>query len=70
MNGKDAGKQGIINGVIKQRNWVFVEGLNTKLIGYNMSKNASVVSYLQREQPLVVHRDVKLIDPTDLYALH
>ena len=28
LNGKDAGKQGIVNGVIKQRNWIFVEGLN------------------------------------------
>jgi len=28
MRGKDAGKQGLINGIIKQRNWVFVSGLN------------------------------------------
>lgn len=66
MTGKDEGKQGIINGVIKQRNWVFVEGLNTKLVGINMSQNVSAVSYMKREQPLVVNRDVKLIDPTDL----
>ena len=66
MTGKDAGKQGLINGVIKQRNWVFVEGLNTKLRGFNMSKNVSMVSYMKKEMPLVVNRDVKLIDPTDL----
>ncbi len=28
MKGKDAGKQGLVNAVIKQRNWVFVAGLN------------------------------------------
>jgi hypothetical protein len=28
LTGKDAGKQGIVNAIIKQRNWVFVEGLN------------------------------------------
>lgn len=27
--GKDAGKQGLVNQVIRARNWVFVEGLNT-----------------------------------------
>jgi large subunit ribosomal protein L24 len=26
--GKDAGKQGIVNGIIRQRNWIFVQGLN------------------------------------------
>ncbi len=28
VKGKDAGKQGLVNAVIKQRNWVFVAGLN------------------------------------------
>ena len=28
MVGPDAGKQGIVNGIVKQRNWVFVQGLN------------------------------------------
>ncbi len=32
MKGKDIGKQGLINGVIRQRNWVFVEGFNTVFI--------------------------------------
>lgn len=65
MNGKDAGKQGIVNAIVKPRNWVYVEGLNTKMSGYNLAKNASIVSYLKREQPLVIYRDVKLIDPSD-----
>lgn len=28
LTGKDAGKQGLISAIIKQRNWVFVQGLN------------------------------------------
>lgn len=64
--GKDAGKQGIINGIVKQRNWVFVEGLNCKLEGFTMGKNASDLTFQAREKPLVVHRDVKLVDPSDL----
>lgn len=28
MTGKDAGKVGTVVGVIKQRNWVIVQGLN------------------------------------------
>lgn len=31
MVGKDKGKQGIVSQVIQERNWVFVEGLNTHL---------------------------------------
>jgi large subunit ribosomal protein L24 len=29
IRGKDAGKQGFVSAVIRQRNWVFVKGLNT-----------------------------------------
>lgn len=28
MTGKDAGKQGIVTGIVRERNWVFVQGLN------------------------------------------
>ncbi len=28
MTGKDAGKQGIVSGIVRERNWIFVEGLN------------------------------------------
>lgn len=31
MVGKDKGKQGIVSQVIQERNWVFVDGLNTHL---------------------------------------
>ncbi|XP_071795030.1 large ribosomal subunit protein uL24m-like [Asterias amurensis] len=63
LKGKDAGKQGIINDVIKERNWVVVEGLNChyryigKMPGYNGT-------YVASEAPLNVH-DVGLVDPSD-----
>ena len=28
MIGKDQGKHGLVNSIIKERNWVYVEGLN------------------------------------------
>ena len=31
-----------------------------------MGRSASDISYQQKEKPLVVNRDVKLVDPTDL----
>lgn len=34
MSGPDAGKQGIVNGIVKQRNWVFVYGLNSVGLGF------------------------------------
>ncbi len=37
-----------------------------ELTGYNLGRNVSDVSYMQKERPLVVHRDVKLVDPSDL----
>ncbi|XP_039276995.1 probable 39S ribosomal protein L24, mitochondrial [Nilaparvata lugens] len=65
LEGKDKGKQGIVNQVIQERNWVYVEGLNTKLKCDNKSKTSLGV-YYQDEQPLLVTRDVALVDPSDL----
>ncbi|CAF0775351.1 unnamed protein product [Brachionus calyciflorus] len=66
MTGKDAGKQGLINAIIKQRNWVFVSGLNCKLTLQSSTGVAGDGEYTMVEKPLVVNRDVKLIDPSDL----
>lgn len=66
ITGKDAGKQGLINAVIKQRNWVFVAGLNCKLVLQSTTGVAADGEYSLNERPLVVNRDVKLIDPSDL----
>lgn len=60
--GPDKGKQGIVNCIIKERNWVFVEGLNNK---YEMeSQNIGMPVCLRREQPLLVTTQVRLVDPS------
>lgn len=65
MTGKDAGKTGYVVGIIKQRNWVFVAGLNCKLTLRSPNGNGMDGEYMMAEQPLVVDRDVKLIDLSD-----
>lgn len=65
--GKDKGKQGIINQVIQERNWVIVEGLNAhnRVVG----KEGDFPGVLIRsEAPLLVTTQVKLVDPFDLQA--
>ncbi|CAM2108296.1 large ribosomal subunit protein uL24m [Caretta caretta] len=61
--GKDAGKQGMVNQVIRARNWVFVEGLNTHYC--YIGKTADYPgTYIASEAPLLL-RQVALVDPTD-----
>ncbi|XP_071498853.1 large ribosomal subunit protein uL24m-like [Diadema antillarum] len=63
LKGRDTNKQGIVSDIIKQRNWVIVEGLNChyrrigKMPGYS---GTMIVS----EGPLNI-RDVALVDPSD-----
>ncbi|KAK9511237.1 hypothetical protein O3M35_005833 [Rhynocoris fuscipes] len=63
--GADKGKQGTIAQVIQERNWVIVEGLNCKLktMGKSSKFPGTVVKI---EQPLLVGREVILVDPSDL----
>ncbi|XP_014240844.1 probable 39S ribosomal protein L24, mitochondrial [Cimex lectularius] len=63
--GPDKGKQGTICQVFPERNWVTVEGLNTKLEVFGKT-NTFPGSVITIEQPLLVKREVKLIDPSDL----
>lgn len=65
LTGPDKGKQGTIIQVIQERNFVLVEGLNTKLKTIGKTKNNPGV-VVQAEQPLLVQREVKLVDPSDL----
>lgn len=65
--GKDKGKQGIVNQVIQERNWVIVEGLNCHLRIVGKDKDYPGV-VIQSEAPLLVTDQVKLVDPTDLQA--
>ncbi|XP_053134335.1 39S ribosomal protein L24, mitochondrial [Hemicordylus capensis] len=63
LAGKDVGKQGLVSQVIRQRNWVVLEGLN---VHYRYVDKSGIYpgAYLASEAPLLV-RQVALIDPTD-----
>ncbi|CAH2229009.1 probable 39S ribosomal protein L24, mitochondrial [Pararge aegeria] len=65
--GKDKGKQGIVSQVIQERNWVFVEGLNTHLRIVGKDKQFPGIT-IQSEAPLLVTTGVKLVDPETLKA--
>ncbi|ELU00889.1 hypothetical protein CAPTEDRAFT_170410 [Capitella teleta] len=62
--GKDKGKIGVVNSIIKERNWVYVEGLNCE---FNMIDQGAHMSPLcqKTELPLIYDLQVKLADPTD-----
>ncbi|XP_015177156.1 PREDICTED: probable 39S ribosomal protein L24, mitochondrial [Polistes dominula] len=63
--GRDKGKQGIVKEIIQERNWVIVEGLNTKLECVGKKKNFPGI-FMTMEQPLLVTTDIALVDPHDL----
>lgn len=64
LTGDDKGKEGIINYIVQERNWVCVEGLN---VTYEfMGKDKDFPGMLQLvEKPLDVLKDIKLVDPSD-----
>jgi large subunit ribosomal protein L24 len=64
MSGKDKGKQGIVEYIVYERNWLFVEGLNLK---YNwvQKDNDHPGSVFPETMPLLYPVDVLLVDPTD-----
>lgn len=51
--------------VIAERNWVYVEGLNCKLECQGGTKKFPGY-YYQDEKPLLVPKQVALVDPSDL----
>jgi len=62
--GKNKGRQGVVLQVVRERNWVLVEGLHCK---YNMLRAPGVSPYLSlAEQPLMVPDEAQLVDPKDL----
>lgn len=63
--GKDKGKQGIVKEIYQERNWVIVDGLNTKLQRVMKDKNFPGLCMLV-EQPLLVTTQVQLVDPSDM----
>jgi len=63
LKGPDKGKQGYINMIVQERNWVTVEGLNCEYKTIGKSKDFPGMMY-KEEQPLLVHTDIKLVDPS------
>lgn len=64
LKGPDKGKQGIINYIVKERNWVFVQGLNLKR---EINKEGlSLGTVTTKEDPYLINHEVKLVDPSDL----
>jgi large subunit ribosomal protein L24 len=62
--GKDKGKRGLINCIIKERNWCFVEGLNCEYRLIPQRKGMPPLCQ-KDERPLLVTSQVKLVDPSD-----
>lgn len=65
LRGPDKGKQGIINYIVKERNWVVVRGLNVSR-KYMNKERLQVGNIVVTEEPLLINHEVKLVDPTDL----
>lgn len=63
--GKDAGKQGIVEMIVRERNWVIVKGLNGEVEPMKDEKGV-IFSYAFEERPLLVPSQVALVDPGDL----
>lgn len=67
LKGPDKGKQGIINYIVKERNWVFVQGLNLRR-EFRNKDDTSIGMITCSEEPYLINEEVKLVDPTDLEA--
>lgn len=53
LNGRDKGKQGLINQIIEERNWVFVEGLNWRYTKFGEKDDFPGI-VVKEEMPLLV----------------
>ncbi|KAL0279557.1 UNVERIFIED_CONTAM: hypothetical protein PYX00_001089 [Menopon gallinae] len=62
LTGKDKGKQGIITYIVQERNWVIVQGMNMVF----SKPRTHPYHYLLKEAPLLVNKQVVLVDPGDL----
>jgi large subunit ribosomal protein L24 len=63
--GPDKGKQGTVKTIIQERNWIIVDGLNTKIEIINKTNTFPGIAQ-SSELPLLVTSDVMLVDPSDL----
>jgi len=64
LTGRDKGKQGLVNFVVTERNWVCVEGLNCDYVKQNQTEDFHG-TIIMNEKPLLVPKDVALVDPSD-----
>lgn len=64
LRGKDKGRQGVVNYVVPERNWVCVEGLNLRR-NWRQKSSVNPGIVFTQEAPLLIGRDVLLIDPQD-----
>lgn len=64
LKGPEKGVQGIVNYIVKERNWVFVQGVNLQRDMVNTEKSHGNI--IVKELPLLVNQEVKLVDPADL----
>lgn len=64
LTGDDKGKEGIINYIVQERNWVCVEGLNVSYDYMGKDKDFPGMMII-KEEPLDVTKDIKLVDPSD-----
>jgi large subunit ribosomal protein L24 len=64
LRGPDKGKQGLVNYVVPERNWVCVEGLNLRR-NWRHNSTGDPIMLASQEAPLLIGRDVLLIDPQD-----
>ncbi|XP_030330053.1 39S ribosomal protein L24, mitochondrial isoform X2 [Strigops habroptila] len=67
LSGKDAGKQAMVTQVVRARNWVVVEGLNTHYRYINRTTKYSG-TYVASEAPLLLSQ-ISLVDPEDRCCL-
>lgn len=65
LKGPEKGKQGIINYIVKERNWVFVQGINLRRTTVNKNET-NMGNMICREEPYLIDIEVKLVDPSDL----
>jgi len=62
LTGPDKGKQGYINTIVQERNWVTVEGLNCEY--ESMGEDGDFPGMMiKKELPLIVNKDILLVDP-------
>jgi len=64
LKGPDKGKQGYINMIVQERNWVTVEGLNCRYTTMGETPDFPGMMF-KEEMPLLVTKDIRLVDPLD-----